>query len=276
MEEIKENNEQEVLYTGAETDGVEEAVADDQPMAGDAEQTDAVDSRESLRKRLAEYNPEATYDTDEDFYGGLESYAQGRDEELSRHRTLEDNIRSTIEADPHSGLFLCNLLDGMDFMENLMSVLGPELIDMVNSPEARKKQKELMAKAQEEIDIRNNNEEQSKAVYEQWAEEKDTEKLEEFGNEVAAMLDDLKNGIVTEEILDKLWKGLNYDADVAEAEDTGRIQGRNEKITPIMRGDAGVGDGVPSLGAMATERRLAEKKSESDSGDIWERGRKYN
>ena len=52
-------------------------------------------------------------------------------------------------------------------------------------------------------------------------------------------------GIITPEMLDFAYKGLNYDKDVTAAEESGAAAGRNQRIDEKLR--KGKGDGLPRI-----------------------------
>jgi hypothetical protein len=75
--------------------------------------------------------------------------------------------------------------------------------------------------------------------------------------------ENLLMGKIPDELIDLVYKGLNYDRDVQEAADTGFVEGKNEKISPAMKSKT---DNTlpPSLSAGAnvggSKPRLPRKK----------------
>ena len=57
------------------------------------------------------------------------------------------------------------------------------------------------------------------------------EKAQAFENFIIKHYDDGKDGLITKADLALLEKGFNYDGDVAEAEENGKVMGRNEQIS---------------------------------------------
>lgn len=268
MEENENYNEQPM----SDAQPIDQEVESQSPITTPEEPSEP-SARDRLKSRLKEYDPEGDYDDDDNFYNGLNSYAEGRDREIDDYRNIDKRLQESIQADPHAGLFIVNLLDGMDFMQNLYETMGPELADIVNSPDGMAKREELQKKAIEVEKERAANEEVSMKTYEDWATDKDEDDLEEFGNRFSAMLEEMKGGVITKETLDAIWKGFNFDAAVAVAADNARIQGRNERISAQMRSQQS-GDGVPSLDSYSTAKRTTEEKNTyATSPSIWERGK---
>lgn len=287
MDEEKDNLNIEATSTeAADTDfapvrqeqGGDEANAD-APESNADESPDATveDAVGELRSRLEEtlherYGEEADYSDDEQFYQGVIDLLEERgvrieeaDQALTSWSDFDSRLRGALEKDPRAGQFIANVLDGMDVIDNLMDILGPELVDAVNSPDARKKIDELKAKAQAVEDEREANAEASQAVIDAFTLEKGEADTQAFGEWINKMLDEFQKGIITRESLDALWKGYRYDDDVAESE----IRGRNANIVAQQK-DREKGDGVPSLADLGRRAAKPDRKNAAKPRNFWE------
>lgn len=276
-----EKDEKDIQETGApatpSTEGEDQtldgaALPETEPENANGDGSGIEDVRGQLEETLRErYGEDADYSDDEVFYRGIADLLEERgvklaeaDEALAGWQDLDERMRSAIEKDSRAGQFFANVLDGMDIIDNLMDIAGPELADAVNSPEARAKIDELKAKAAEVEAARQANEEESQRVIDTFSAEKGEEETDSFGKWINAMLDDFQEGKITREALDALWKGYTYDDAVAESE----IRGRNANIV-AKKQSFGAGDGVPNLGE-GGERLTKPKAQRRPPRNIWE------
>ncbi|MDR1937038.1 MAG: hypothetical protein LBQ73_00885 [Tannerellaceae bacterium] len=92
------------------------------------------------------------------------------------------------------------------------------------------------------------------------------EQLEEVHQGVIKFAENLMVGIVPVELIDLIYKGINYDKDVQEAADTGFVEGKNEKIEARMKTSSGsqipdLGTGNGSGAGIGNPRRKPKKKN---------------
>ena len=93
-----------------------------------------------------------------------------------------------------------------------------------------------------------------------------SEKAEAFEQFVIKHYDDGADGLITEKDLNLLEKGFNYDDDVSEAEENGKVMGRNEQIETKKAGKKDLENLLPehSSGMATPPQAPAKKKSFAD------------
>lgn len=207
--------------------------------------------RAKFAAKFKEKNPEANYDEDEIFFNALEEYDSERENELSGWREWDSNLRKRIEEEPRAGQFLSNIMSGNDLISSLIDTVGADIVDAINSPEARAKLEEASQKAKQFEDERQANIEASQAVIDEFVKDKDAEDVDRFDDYILDVLDKLAMGKFDTAMLQSLWNGFKHDDDVAIAAEDGEIRGRNETIM-AKKQDMGGGDGVPSLAAASS------------------------
>lgn len=223
----------------------------------------------NLRKRYQDANPDGDESGIDEW---LDGYMNERDSKIADYDDFNNRYREAIDKDPRTGQFLYNLLDGMDIIDNLISIAGPELQDAVSSPEAKEKIDKLRAEAEELQAKRESNIESSQAVFDEFLADKDPEDVDKFDDYILDFFESMAEGKFTPEVVEWLWKGYKHDEDVMDAEDAGEIRGRNANIAAKLENQTG-GDGVPRLSSLAGN---APKKPEDDkgryAGTVWGRG----
>lgn len=231
------------------------------------EQT-AKSRRDTFREGFASRHPDIDMDDEEAYYGALDDEYNAQREELERDRKDNERLNAMFMENPNAAYFMNDLLDGKENVGvSLMRHFGQTFKDAVDDPteenvkafadaldEHAKKVKEN-DRLQREFE---QNADYSESVIEQWAQahKATPEQIDAMREFISGQFSKLLSGIITTEMLDFAYKGLNYDTDVAAAEENGAAKGRNERIQERMR--KGSGDGVPLLqggGKAGTSRR---------------------
>lgn len=76
----------------------------------------------------------------------------------------------------------------------------------------------------------------------------DQAKAQEFAEKTDAILTDVYNGKISRQFLDTMYKALMFDQAVKQANEVGKVAGRNEKIeAKIVKDQEQKGDGLPNL-----------------------------
>lgn len=233
------------------------------------EKEEPLKGRARLEAKFKENNPDTDYSDDETFYAAFDEYDTDRDNKLGEYDNLTEKIRSAVDADPHAGMFLANFLDGTDLVSNLIDCLGPELVDAVNSPEAREKLREAQEQAAAIEEERQANLEASQGEVDAFLADKDPVDVDSFDDFLRDLLDKLATGRFDSETLNYLWAAYKHDEDVAEAREEGNIEGRNAQISARAANRAG-GDGVPSLAQASQAVARPSAPSKEAPRSIWE------
>lgn len=225
--------------------------------ANTAVEGDTPSNRARLEERLKKRYNDYSWEDDEDAYGkiadGIDELEADRDGYQERERGLVD----LFNKDPHAAQFVTDLAQGKDpFVEIIRRIGIDGMTDLINSPE---KQEEFSQANQEFLDqvARNRELEAQREVnLAQTSELMDRMQAERgVSDEVmdAAMqlllgvMQDAIVGKFSEESIDMALRMVTYDNDMANAEATGEVRGRNAKIEEKLHKPEH-GDGMPMLG----------------------------
>ena len=205
--------------------------------------------RDTFRENFATRHPDVNMDDEEAYYAALDDEMNSRDEELNHYRTDNEKLNNMFLENPNAAYFMNDLLDGKKQMGvALMEHFGDLFKDAVNDPTAEN------IKAFADAKGHNATPEQVDAMREFIN--------TQFGNLVA--------GIISPEMLDFAYKGLNYDKDVAAAEESGQAAGRTQRIKETVK--KGKGDGMPMIagGGQARTRPNDGFLANATRNDPWE------
>ncbi|MCH5225067.1 MAG: hypothetical protein J1D77_03670 [Muribaculaceae bacterium] len=206
--------------------------------------------------RLRERYPEKKFEDEEEIYGQISDDYDQYDERLTGYAEREKALSDMFSADPRSAQFLVDMHKGEDPVVGLVRNFGIEIKDALEDPEMQEKIKEANKDYVERVA-------KSRALEEEYESNMDAtlESLRQFQAEkgltdeqidevVAAMLGVITDGVkgkFTPETLEMFLKAINYNEDVALANEEGTIAGRNAKITETLK-KSQKGDGTQPLG----------------------------
>ena len=132
-----------------------------------------------------------------------------------------------------------------------------------------KKNDELQAQFEQNVDA-------SETTIENWAQQHKAtpEQIDAISEFINQQFGNLIAGIISPEMLDFAFKGLNYDKDVAAAEENGQAAGRNQRIEEKMR--KGKGDGMPMIagGGRAQQRPKDNFLASAAQEDPWNKAKR--
>lgn len=213
--------------------------------------------RDTFREGFKARHPDVDMDDEEAYYGALDDEYNAQSKELERDRADNERLNRMFMENPNAAYFMNDLLDGKENVGvSLMRHFGQTFKDAVDDPteenvkafadaldEHAKKVKEndrLQKEFEQNADL-------SETTIEQWAQQHnaDGQQIDAMREFINGQFSKLLSGIITPEMLDFAYKGLNYDNAVAAAEERGAASGRNERIQERMR--RGNGDGLPRI-----------------------------
>jgi len=95
------------------------------------------------------------------------------------------------------------------------------------------------------------------------------EQIKEVHSGVMQLADNILMGVISKELIDMVYKGLNYDKDVQEAADTGFVEGKNDVVEARMK-EKTQANAVPDFSnasgmGTASRRKPAKKGSFYDA-----------
>lgn len=236
--------------------------------------------RTVLAERFREEYPDdaVDYGDDEAFFGALERYDSGRDKLIEGYAENSKRLSALFNENPQAGAFITSLMNGSDVLDAIAGSFGADFEAALKDPEARKRYDEGIARwradreATEEI-LRK--QEENADLYADEVERFFTEKAlgegerESFARFVSGLIDKLTTYEMTSDVLEMLWRSYKYKEDIAAAEETGEIRGRNENIV-MSRGLEDETDGLPMTSRTGLDGRDPYDYMERVS--IWDRG----
>lgn len=210
--------------------------------------------RERLRGRYADANPQTDQEWDD-----LAERGFAEDEE--KIKFFEDNnkvIEDILDSDKDAAAVISEMIvNGTPFRAAVAKFFDPE--DLVakegdddyeyyqkSSDERKRMGKEFRARADE----KRANEKEAYDNIDAFAEKygMDSAAKEAFISFVNTLYNDLSVLRLSAETLEKLYKAMNYDKDVAQAAEAAEIDGKNQAIEAkrVKKAAAVAGDGVPT------------------------------
>lgn len=222
-----------------------------------AETTPTKSKRDLTRERLANKYPDRNFDDDEELFGAINDDYDSYDNDLAGYREREQALSDMFTSDPKSASFLTAWRKGGDPVTELIRIYGKdEIMDAINDPDRL----EELAAANKDFVERVAKEKELEGQYEQnlAASLDEIERIQQergIGDEdidaaihlLVGVAGDAVVGKFSPETIDMALKALHHDTDVAEADATGEVRGRNAKITDKLR-KAKSGDGMPTMG----------------------------
>ena len=209
-------------------------------------------SSEKWKKRMKERKPDIDDNDPESFYSALDEYDAERSRELDKRRTSDGKLRDLFLNNPEMAGVFTDISSGTSPVTAFVTHFGEAILSAKDDPEAMQSfvnanQKYLdgVAKSKQLEEEQQANIEKSAAVFEDFIKSKNMtdEEAEAFGDRVFKMIDDMIMGRYTPELFDRFYLADNYHADVNDAIEAGKAEGRNEKI--IAQNKDVVGDGLP-------------------------------
>ena len=232
-------------------------IINEQPEEGAGMETKK-SNKDAIIERLQKMFPDVDEET---MYGNFMEFMDDMERASNAHSMLNEKLTQY----PKAGLMLADMMDGKHpavaikrhFGEELEVEEGSEEYEALLTAE-RERLADEEASGTMKAEYETNLTESAEAVR-MFKEEKglDDEQFGEFIESAIELTGDLLAGKLNTTLLNILWKGKNYDTDLANetgiAEQRGLIAGRNEKIEEKKRKMAG--DGLPNVTSSAVKTK---------------------
>lgn len=213
-----------------------------------APQEEQLSVKDTFQSNLRKKYPDKTFESDDDYYSAsMEGYDKEHEWKKS---AIEQNkfMADKLAENPDIAGFIADVVDGKSpkvAAENLRDLFE---MDDDEYDEYNKKRNQDKADRDAKVKMYEDNIKQSEEDIKAFAEE--TGRSEEEAKEFLQRITDeifspLQEGIISKDLLHKLDNMFNRDADIASAEESGYMKGRNEKIVDTKLKKAG--DGIPAL-----------------------------
>lgn len=169
---------------------------------------------------------------------------------------LHEKFMVAVENDPEFGAALSDILKGESARIALARAYGPDAFTAVEGDpdydkmgEAYNAARENIAKKKETASMIAKNQEMSIQEITTWMEEKgyDDAGIQARLKKMEEIRQDFLNDKITRQHLELIDKAMDFDQAVVNAEEAGKVAGRNEKIVEGREKMKNTGDGLPSL-----------------------------
>lgn len=225
--------------------------------------------RQQMADRLQAKYPDDNFDDEESFFGRINDDYDEYDSQIGKYKDEEKVLSDMFTSDPRSAAFLSAWRKGENPIEFLIRNYGDELRDALDDPEkldaiaaANKEYVERVAKEKDLEEQYQKNLTESLTYLDQLQDEQgvSTEDVDGAMSLLVGIANDALVGKFTPENIEMALKALNHDRDVAEADATAEVRGRNASITERLRKRA-KGDGVAQLDGANGGVRPRQRKS---------------
>jgi len=189
---------------------------------------------------------------------------------LSRLTNIHNSLRDVVEDEPEFGMVLDDILKGSPVAAAFARHYGPETFSEPGEgdpdyEEYGKYKQERTKKRQEKEKRRKSlkqNEEVSMQEIDSYMQEKGLtpEQAQDFFAQADEFFTDIFDGKITKNHLAMLEKAFGYDTAVKEAEETGKVAGRNEKIIEEKVKKPAT-SGLPEINEGGTPQPTAKKRT---------------
>lgn len=208
---------------------------------------------------------------EDDLYGAAMSGYDAEHEWAKKQREENKRMSDALSADPQLASFVTEVFErGKDghpelALLNFGDLMKSYMMGELSSDEyLSEKQKRDAEKQETEKKIEAQN-----AVFEKWCSDKGYDPDEWLQKASEMLLTPMSKYEMAEAQFDAIDKLINYDEDVAAAEEAGRVAGRNERIVAQRKKEKNV-DGIPRS---SSEQQRADASDTGLSGMV--RSRKY-
>ena len=196
-------------------------------------------SRGVIVKRLIKHFPDRDFDNDEELFEVLASYDADLDERFEKLRNDQTKLARIFTSNPKMAGFISTVIEGEDPLIACVRYFGGDVLDCAYDEnrlmQLRKENDAYLQRmhsfAKTEKEIEENWKMSSKSI-ERFKEAKGMtdEEFDIFIEKVCHLCEHVFMCDFSFEVLDTLFKGINYDTDVDIAEQAGEVKGRNQRI----------------------------------------------
>ncbi len=196
-------------------------------------------SRGVIVKRLIKHFPDRNFDSDDELFDVLADFDSNLDERFEKLRNDQTKLARIFTSNPKMAGFISTVIEGEDPLIACVRYFGGDVLECAydeNRLMQLRKENDLylermqsFAKTQKEIE---ENWKLSAKSIERFKEAKGMtdEEFDIFMEKVCHLCEHVFMCDFSFEVLDTLFKGVNYDTDVDIAEQTGEVKGRNQRI----------------------------------------------
>ena len=234
-------------------------------------------SRERLAERILKRFPDRRFETEDDVYDALDEYDSYVCEHYEKMLSDQNKLSQLMFSNPRVGAFISDVADGEDALVACVRYFGKEVFD--NSNDAQKMNALRIAneefversRAFRELEdtMKGNVEKSTRSIERFMRNKKMTEQeLDDFIERIFHVCSHVFAGDLREDVLEILYKGLRYDADLSCAEQAGEVKGRNRRI--VMERREAAGDKMPAMGNNAPSASGGNYRHPRRRNSVWD------
>lgn len=196
-------------------------------------------SRGVIVKRLIKHFPDRDFDNDDELFEVLANYDADLDERFEKLRNDQTKLARIFTSNPKMAGFISTVIEGEDPLIACVRYFGGDVLECAYDEnrlmQLRKENDAYLQRmhsfAKTEKEIEENWKMSSKSI-ERFKESKGMtdEEFDLFIEKVCHLCEHVFMCDFSFEVLDTLFKGINYDTDIDIAEQTGEVKGRNQRI----------------------------------------------
>ena len=196
-------------------------------------------SRGVIVKRLIKHFPDRDFDNDDELFEVLASYDADLDERFEKLRNDQTKLARIFTSNPKMAGFISTVIEGEDPLVACVRYFGGDVLECAYDEnrlmQLRKENDAYLQRmhsfAKTEKEIEENWKLSAKSI-ERFKEAKGMtdEEFDLFIEKVCHLCEHVFMCDFSFEVLDTLFKGVNYDTDVDIAEQAGEVKGRNQRI----------------------------------------------
>lgn len=224
-------------------------------------------SRQIMLEKLAKRFPNRLLDNDDALFDALVDYDAHLCDRYEKLRDDQTKLATLFISNPKMGGFISDVIGGEDALVACVRYFGKDILDCAGDEnkmaQLRKENDEFLARMSANRAIEKEmaeNWEHSKRAINRFKEAKNMSDndFDNFLEKVHHICEHVFMSDFTPDILEVLFKGVNYDDDLDCAEKAAEVRGRNERI--LFEKKQSEGDSLPGL---HNDRSSRDEESEN-------------
>lgn len=223
--------------------------------------------RDKFLSRMKEKNPEYAPESDDALLDDVDSLYTERENQLDKFSNSNKMLADLVAQDPKIGAVLSMILGegAKSFPYAVAKIYGKEVFELEGEEledfEAGYQENlTQMESTRAEIEKAAENIKSFEERFNAYVADKEEGEAQELKEKIFAMAESFLMGDISDEIIEYVDKGVNYDRDVQEAADTGFVEGKNEKIDLKKKTVQEMPDLNNTTGAGAAKPRPSKSK----------------
>ena len=222
-----------------------------------------------LRDFYKKYIPDYNMEDDEAAAGQAMDWLNGKEAESQKRKEDNEKLAASLRKDPRMAQLFSDFVSGKrGAAEGIARYYGRDIINAEEGTpeyeaiakaeeERRQELEDAIARDKEYAD----NIEKSKAVWDEWSGKNGVDIEDLLDESFSKIIKPIMKGEYTAEVLDALYKAVNYDKDVKDSMEAGVVRGKNENINKMREVK---GDGMPAVTSANPGQERPKPKKPND------------